>query len=108
MSENNEPNYKVIELQAENENLKDKLIASLEENIKKLNEEIVYLKALISQALGSPNVEKHVGDNMIAPPNFKPRTVIRTLSEAGAILERKSLSLSQFPVSAEDLKNEEI
>lgn len=98
-----EPNYKVIELQAENEHLKDKLIASLEVEIKRLNDEVNYLRALISP---KKDVERHVGDNMIAPPNFKPRSVIRTLSEAGALLERRSLSLSQFPLSAEDLKNE--
>lgn len=105
MSENNEPNYKVIELQAENENLKDKLIASLEEHVKRLTEEVTYLKQLIAPRMFE---ERDVGSGAIAPPNFKPRSVIRTLSEAGALLERKSLSLSQFPVSAEDLKNEEI
>lgn len=99
-----EPNYPVIELQAENENLKDKLILSLEANIKHLEEEVTYLKGLISPVYQ----EKDVGSGAIAPPNFKPRMVIRTLSEAGALLERRSLNSSQFPVSAEDLKNEEI
>lgn len=101
-----EPNYPIIELQAENENLKDKLIASLEDNVKNLQGEVAYLKSLLAPDRFKD--ERHVGDNLVAPPNFKPRTVIRTLSEAGALLERRSLNASQFPVSAEDLNNEEI
>lgn len=97
-----DPNYKVIELQAENENLKDKLIESLYTRISRLEEEVSYLKGLVSPK----DIERDVGSNMIVPANFKIKPHIRTVSEISTILERKSLNSVELKKSAEDIKGE--
>lgn len=96
MSES-DPNYRVIELEAENEHLKDDLIASLKERIKYLEIEV----STYARILQGKEVEINSGSNMIAPIKQKP--IIRTMSEVSHLLEARSLNAKNLPVSAEDL-----
>jgi predicted RNase H-like nuclease (RuvC/YqgF family) len=98
-----DPNYKVIELQAENENLKDEIIKHLKMRVENLESELAYLKRIIS---ANQPQERDVGSNAIAPPSFKVLPHIRTTSEINAMLERRSLSLKNLVVSAEDISDE--
>lgn len=84
-----EPNYKVIELEAENERLKDELIILLKEKIEELQKQVIYLESLIRP------VERDAGSNMIAPPNFKQKPMVKTTSELATILERRSIKAGQ-------------
>ena len=94
-----EPNYPVIELQAENLRLKDELIETLKKRIDDLEREVKYLQGIISYH----NDEKDVGSHAIAPPvlNLKPR--LRTMSEVARKLEVRSLHASMGKLSAEDI-----
>lgn len=91
------PNYPVIELEAKTELLKDKLILMLEEKVKRLEEEL--------------NVYKAQGLVIKAPVEFElpveglitTRPRLRTMSEVGRELEKRSLnaiSLKEEPKNA--------
>ncbi len=97
-----EPNYKIMELQNENEHLKDDLIKQQKDYIHKLESEISYLRELV---IGKDN-ERDAGSHMIAPPNFKPRQHIRTTSEVATLLEQRSLNAALATKSVEDINEE--
>lgn len=100
------PDYKVIELQAENEHLKDKLIEQLEHRVYFLEQELTNTNKLLMDAVGKLHpvmTEQDSGSNMIAPPNFVNRPRIRTTSELSALLETQSKKKVELPISAEDL-----
>lgn len=97
-----EPNYPVIELQAENLRLKDELIDALKKRLDDLEREVQYLHNIINWRNG----ERDVGSNMIGPvgpplPSLKPK--IRTVSEIAKILETRSLNAISMAKSAEDI-----
>lgn len=96
-----EPNYKVIELEAKNESLKDELIQALKSQVEDLKKEVQYWKEYKFE-----EPEKDAGSHMIAPKNFRPKPIIKTVSELSTLLERKSLKLVDLPVSAEEIKDE--
>ncbi len=95
-----EPNYPVIELEAENVRLKDELIDTLKKRVDDLTREVQYLRDLINWKKD----ETDQGSHMIAPPviNVKPR--YRTVSEVAKALEARSLNAANARLSAEDIE----
>lgn len=94
MSETSDPNYAIIELQAQNELLKDKVIALLEE-------EITRLKLVLNEK----NKELGIDSQFELPVEglvvARPR--LRTMTEVGRELEKRSLnaiSLKEVPKNA--------
>jgi hypothetical protein len=84
---NKDPNYKVLELQAENENLKDKIIKLQREKIEELEKQLVEFRnrgIIYTQ-------EKDVGSNMIASTEVPSRKILRTISEISQELEKRSI-----------------
>ncbi len=79
-----EPNYKVIELQAENDHLKDDIIRLLKEKIVELERELSKYK--VENIIYEKEPEIDVSSHMI-----DPRPVLRTMSEISKILEQKSI-----------------
>ena len=78
-----EPNYKVLELQAENDNLKDEIIKMLKFEVYRLEKELTVFK-------NQEVPERDVSSNMIAPVE-PPRKILRTMSEISTELEKRSI-----------------
>ncbi len=100
-----EPNYPVLELQAENEKLRSDLIDAYKKRIFDLEAKVEYLEGLFLRK----DDEKDVGSNMINPPLknmelLKPR--FRTMSEVARKLEERTRNIAEAKISAEDLKHE--
>lgn len=83
------PNYKVIELQAENEKLKDELIESLREQVLDLRMQLERYTARVYTKGQIVDEEKDVGSHMIVS-SARPR--VRTMSEVATLLEKRSLN----------------
>lgn len=96
-----EPNYPVIELQADNLKLRDELIETLKKRVDDLEREIGYLRGALAHKFDED--ERDVGSHMIVPPtlNLKPR--LRTMSEVARALENRSLNAATGKLSAEDV-----
>lgn len=77
------PNYRIIELEAENENLKDQLIAQQKETIEALREEIRVLNINIE------NFRKPIESSPSEISAPKPR--ISTMTQLARALEQASL-----------------
>lgn len=95
MSEVNDPNYPVIELEAKLELTKDKIIKLLEDKIVELQLQL----AAMTQKV--PVSEFEVPVEGLVTPITRPR--IRTMSEAALLLEKRSLnsvSLKEEPKNA--------
>ncbi len=97
-----EPNYPVIEVEAENTRLKDEMITLLKKRVDDLEREVNYLRGIITYH----TEEKDPGSHAIAPPiiNLKPR--LRTMSEVARKLEARSLNAAVGKVSAEEINEE--
>lgn len=80
-----EPNYKVIELEAENDKLKDEIIKMLKEKINGLEKELAeYVEIGVRTHIEERDPGSHMIDN-------SPRHVYRTMSEVATALEHQSL-----------------
>lgn len=82
-----EPNYKVLELQAENEYLKDKIIEKLEAEVSELKTKLKAIEAPLIM-----REEKDVGSHMISS-GIQTRPRIRTVSDLSNLLEQRSLNV---------------
>ena len=78
-----ESKYKILELQAENEGLKDKLIEQLQIRIADLERQL----ELSKQSIPVPTASYTPTND----PNAKTKVTIRTISELTRFLERRSL-----------------
>jgi uncharacterized protein YehS (DUF1456 family) len=96
-AKNNEvPNYRVIELEAENNKLKDELIIVLRLKVDELERKLEVYNTPIHEPEINPS------SNMVAP-SHRPR--IRTVSELSTVLENRSLnatSLKPLPKKKEE------
>jgi hypothetical protein len=89
-----DPNYKVIELEAENDNLKDQIIKLLHEKIDELEQKLAKYEIAIIESEPEKDTSSHMVDS---------RPVIRTISELSQMLEVDSLRIKkQF---GEDVPN---
>lgn len=99
-----DPNYPVIELEAENSKLKDDLIETQKKHIVELENKVNYLESLILRKYNEE--ERDAGSHMIAPPVLANRPHIRTVSELASRLEMRSRNASEGKKSAEEIIGE--
>ena len=105
IKDNNKPNYKVIELEAEVSKTKDDLIQALQARVHDLEVLVEHLKANGTQVASIiPMQMENLGG--IEQPSIKNRRRITTISELKQELERRSLNaIGEGPdaKSAEDI-----
>ena len=83
---NKDLNYKVLELQTENENLKDEIIKMLKFEVYRLEKELTVFK---NQEIPERDVSSHMIE---LPRNIEPpRKILRTMSEVSKELEKISI-----------------
>ena len=98
----NKPNYRVIELETQNENLKDQLIIELKERIKTLEAQVELLSKIPSNFVTLP--EKWDGYSI--PEGWKSKPRLRTMNEVSVALEnisRRKIGESKDSKNAEEI-----